>query len=108
MHLLLSVSVLPSLREITPLSLSRVYAPPNCAPLYRCQSTVALNWAVGGPASAQLPLLGFFTPQCVPLSLNAYSDTLARRWLIPMARIFLKSPGPNPSPFGAPNSAPVL
>ena len=73
MHLLLSVSVLPSLREITPLSLSRVYAPPNCAPLYRCQSTVALNWAVGGPASAPLPLLGFLPPQCVPLSLNAYT-----------------------------------
>ena len=71
---------------------------------------MALNWAVGGPASAPLPLplLGFFTPQCVPLSLNAYSDTLARRWRISMARIFLKSSGPKPSPFGAPDFTPVV
>ena len=71
---------------------------------------MALNWAVGGPASAPLPLplLGFFTPQCVPLSLNAYSDTLARRWRISMARIFLKSSGPKPNPFGTPNFAPSV
>ena len=70
MHLLLSVSVLPSLREITP---SLGFMQPLIVPPYRCPSTVALNLAVGGPASAPLPLLGFFTPQCVPLSLNAYT-----------------------------------
>jgi len=68
---------------------------------------VALNWAVGEPASAPLPLPLLGSPQCVPLSLNAYSDTLARRWRISMARIFLKSSGPKPSPFGAPDYTPT-
>ena len=41
---------------------------------------MALNWAVGGPSSAPLPLplLGFFTLQCVRLSLNAYSRKRSR------------------------------
>ena len=68
MHLLLFVSILPSLQEITPLPLSRVYSP-LIVPLYRCQSTMALNWAVGGPVSAPLllPLLGVFTPPMCPI-----------------------------------------
>ena len=78
MHLLLSVSMLPSLQEITPLPLSRVYSPLIVPPL----SLSVYNGSQlgrGGPASAPLlfPLLGVFTPQCVPLSLNAYSSQTA-------------------------------
>jgi len=67
------------------------------------------GWFIPNTRSPNPPSPSCCSPlQCVPLSLNAYSDTLARRWRISMARIFLKSSGPKPSPFGAPDFTPLV
>ena len=66
MHLLLSVSMLPSLQEITPLPLSRVYSPLIVPPFI----ADSLQWLSIGPWAgphlllSRSPFSGFYPPMC--------------------------------------------